>query len=408
MAGIVGLYATIGEHLPIFKMEKRFEPKPEGNIHRLHYRGTCLLILVFEIMVSCTEWISGTGSIIDCIHGGSLPDKVINQYCWISGTFSIPTLWRDHNNQIGYDVSQTGVGPYNPRDDYIQVKAYYQWVPFVLFLQCIMFYVPHVIFKWLEGGKVRNILQSLNLYVLDDQTRNDSERHLADYFVDSMGMHDGWTLRLLFGNSLYLANVIFQIFFTDLFLGGEFTKYGVKAASFLSIDEVGGRIDPMSRVFPRVTKCTFHKYGPSGSIQRHDAQCVLPINIINEKIYVFLWFWFMILAALTILDFLHHISLIVLSQVRWVIIKRKLQTAPKFKLAEMTIDIDLIARSMSYGDWKLLYHILRNLDSLTFAEWMQELTYKMQKNERDKNPHDSETLPLKSKMRMEDEKESKI
>ena len=55
----------------------------------------------------------------------------------------------------------------------------------------------------------------------------------------------------------------------------------------------------MSRVFPRVTKCTFRKYGPSGSIQRHDAQCVLPINIINEKIYVFLWIWFMLLTVLT-------------------------------------------------------------------------------------------------------------
>jgi hypothetical protein len=42
------------------------------------------------------------------------------------------------------------------------------------------------------------------------------------------------------------------------------------------------RVDPMSRIFPRVTKCTFNKFGPSGSIQRRDAMCVLPVNIINE------------------------------------------------------------------------------------------------------------------------------
>ena len=31
-------------------------------------------------------------------------------------------------------------------------------------------------------------------------------------------------------------------------------------------------MDPMSKVFPRVTKCTFQKYGPSGTVQNHDAQ----------------------------------------------------------------------------------------------------------------------------------------
>ena len=59
------------------------------------------------------------------------------------------------------------------------------------------------------------------------------------------------------------------------------------------------RIDPMSRVFPRVTKCTFHKYGGSGTIQNLDALCVLGMNILSEKIYVFLWFWFVILAIIT-------------------------------------------------------------------------------------------------------------
>ena len=70
------------------------------------------------------------------------------------------------------------------------------------------------------------------------------------------------------------------------------------------------RADPMARVFPKMTKCTFHKwgqifmkqnppcplymlydlrYGPSGTIVNHDGLCILPINIINEKIYVFLW-----------------------------------------------------------------------------------------------------------------------
>ena len=29
----------------------------------------------------------------------------------------------------------------------------------------------------------------------------------------------------------------------------------------------------------RMTKCTFHKFGTSGNIEKHDALCILPLNI---------------------------------------------------------------------------------------------------------------------------------
>ena len=96
----------------------------------------------------------------------------------------------------------------------------------------------------------------------------------------------------------------------DLFFGGQFTKYG---ADVLSVTEtaIEARDDPMNRVFPKVTKCTSHKYGPSGTIERQDGLCILAMNIINEKIYVFLWFWFMILIGWTCIFFCFRIVTIV-------------------------------------------------------------------------------------------------
>ena len=58
-------------------------------------------------------------------------------------------------------------------------------------------------------------------------------------------------------------NVVGQIFLVDKFLGGEFRRYGLEVANFLELDPEQ-RYDPMYRVFPKITKCTFHKYGPSG------------------------------------------------------------------------------------------------------------------------------------------------
>ena len=46
MAGIVGIYASIGEHVPwITKREKYHEPVSESWVNRCHYRATSLLIL---------------------------------------------------------------------------------------------------------------------------------------------------------------------------------------------------------------------------------------------------------------------------------------------------------------------------------------------------------------------------
>lgn len=65
----------------------------------------------------------------------------------------------------------------------------------------------------------------------------------------------------------------------------------------------------------------------------------------------------------------------------------------------MTIDLHLISSSLSYGDWMLCYHLMQNMDCLTFAEWLQELT-KLLKNAEDekKIPGTQENIPLMTSM----------
>ena len=106
------------------------------------------------------------------------------------------------------------------------------------------------------------------------------------------------------------------MYFVNFFLGGVFMTYGTDVINFMSMEDKD-RSDPMMEVFPRVTKCTFHKYGASGTIQKLDALCVLGLNIINEKIYITLWFWFVILALISILFFLYRAMTIMMPQLRF-------------------------------------------------------------------------------------------
>ena len=99
------------------------------------------------------------------------------------------------------------------------------------------------------------------------------------------------------------------------FLGYQFTTYGWDVLT-VTAQSPEDRADPMNMVFPKVTKCTFHKYGPSGTITKHDGLCVLALNIINEKIYVFLWFWFVFVAMFSAMAILYRMVMLLVPGLR--------------------------------------------------------------------------------------------
>ena len=83
---------------------------------------------------------------------------------------------------------------------------------------------------------------------------------MAQYLIENLNTHNIWTMKLLISQSIYFLNILGNIYLIDLFLGGEFRTYGLQVASMMEEDPED-RVDPMSRIFPRVTKCTFKKFG---------------------------------------------------------------------------------------------------------------------------------------------------
>ena len=75
----------------------------------------------------------------------------------------------------------------------------------------------------------------------------------------------------------------------------------------------------------QVAKCVFRKYGISGTVETHDALCVLPLNILNEKIYIFLWFWLVAMLIFTSLSFAFHLALLCSAQLRAGLLRFKTQ-----------------------------------------------------------------------------------
>ena len=113
-----------------------------------------------------------------------------------------------------------------------------------------------------------------------------------------------------------------QMVLLDRFFDGTFFTYGIEVMSFADRDQED-RIDPMIYVFPRMTKCTFHKFGTSGNIEKHDALCILPLNIVNEKIYIFIWFWLLFLGLLSFLVLVYRVAIIFSPYIRAFVLRMR-------------------------------------------------------------------------------------
>jgi len=369
MDGIVG---------PLKAYLKKSDPASIDNFaFKLHYRATFVVLLVSMALVSARQYI---GDPIQCIADG-IPGGTMDLYCWIHSTFSVPSRWGEikdeygvgHPREISSDVPHPGIAPVEDGEEVVHHK-YYQWVVFVLFLQAAMFHLPRILWKHSEGGLMKMLVGDLTnpMMLINKSDRHDRIAFIKKYFKETTKKHGSYAIHFFLCEILCLVNVIGQMYFTNAFLGNTFMNYGWDVLEMTAGDPEG-RSDPMNMVFPKVTKCTFHKYGPSGSITKHDGLCILALNIINEKIYVFLWFWFVAVAIISGLAVIYRAILIMIPSLRAsVICARALHQVDK-KTVEDILSCPTHGWLDQVGDYWVIYLLSKNLNPVAMKELLEEL-----------------------------------
>jgi len=76
----------------------------DNNVFRLHYKATVLIFVTASLFVTSRQYI---GDPIDCMVDG-VPGGIMDTYCWIHSTYSVPTRW---TGVQGQDVPHPGVAP---------------------------------------------------------------------------------------------------------------------------------------------------------------------------------------------------------------------------------------------------------------------------------------------------------
>ncbi|XP_025416605.1 innexin inx7-like [Sipha flava] len=382
---MIGVFSTVVKNSRLLTIRLVSIDNPA---FRIHYRLTFALLLACTTLVCSRQYI---GEHIRCMSSG-VSEKVVQTFCFFTTTYTLP----DVNSTL-----KPGVGP--PQWDSKKVHhAYYQWVPFVLFGQALLFYLPHLVWRTYEAGTIKLLVDGLQrLYLKPDgdqdkvagsfkipseATRWSKVRDIMNHLdtVARFRLNRKWALVLIGCEALNLVNVLLQMRLMNEFLGGQFYSYGLTA---LTDNDV-----TFDRVFPKMTKCDFHKYGPSGTLQTHDALCVMALNIINEKIYVVLWYWFvLVLIPVSVAALL------------WRAVQYAMHSRESFNrllLREASpgaridaVDLAVIARQTTFSDWLFMYYLAGNMDGAVFRDLLHSYATGLRK-EPGSQSIDDDMVPL--------------
>ncbi|KAL1239333.1 Innexin unc-9 [Trichinella pseudospiralis] len=205
--------------------------------------------------------------------------------------------------------------------------SYYQWVPFILGVQALFFGAPFALWRvcnFRSGFNIETIVSVARESALkepwDDESSQTSiiaaflcevlqlKRNFETYGRSSE--RNSWLNEKLLNNGsfltfaytvvklLYVINCCLQLLFMQIVLA---TGRQWMPNIFLRL--LSGNGWELTGVFPRVTMCDF-EVRVLGNLNRYTVQCVLMINMVNEKIFLLVWCW---TVALTCINSLHFV-----------------------------------------------------------------------------------------------------
>lgn len=195
-------------------------------------------------------------------------------------------------------------------------------------LQAMLCYLPCVVWRflsWKTGVDLRLIVQlALSLENVNAETRQRNCNAIARYLHHTFETHYCKRQQALHGNGcsrlmrqlrldlafskhgygmhltcsyllaklLYCVNIPVQLFIVCRFIGSSTFTYGL---DYLH-DMLWNNTDvSRSRHFPLVTLCDIVTRSFANN-QRFTLECVLPINLVNDKLFFFVWWWLLLLG----------------------------------------------------------------------------------------------------------------
>ncbi|VDO93315.1 unnamed protein product [Soboliphyme baturini] len=248
-------------------------------IDRFNHYYTPNVFLLFALVVITRQWI---GHPIQCWVPAEFKrawEEYTENYCFTQNTY-----WLSINSSIPEHQSERNG----------KRICYYQWVPFILATQALMFCIPHLVWRLLS------------------------------------------------------------------FYSGVNWRY--------------------SGIFPVVTMCDFD-VRMLGQSNRYTVQCVLMINVFNEKIFAFLWIWVALLSALNVYHVIYWIIYAAFRDLRTAYVAKLLDPTgrdTRGEEEEQTEEIRMVTKFLRTDGFLILRKVASHSGKVVAAKLLRNLLKEVQ------------------------------
>ncbi|CAG2165360.1 unnamed protein product [Oppiella nova] len=322
----------------------------DNTVFQLHYKATFVGITGVALIVAYAHIF---GAKIYCHGDNHLPSDIVKSFCWQRTEFSFPKPVIHAHNETAHDYDNS------------KYNSYFKWIYPMLFFQAIWFYIPRYLWIILEGDLCGKLISGLGNTFANDADKKIKIRQSVEYIRANAGKVNLYLVCYVICEILNLINVAIQLYLTDKFMG----RVGFKMVEFTMMNQ-DSRTDPMIAVFPRLIRCLFPKFANNGSVTTYDFMCVLPFNSINEKIYIVLWFWLIILTTISGINIIYRLLTIKYPLIRALIIRLRVGYNEYLCLKQ-------VLQFATIGDWFVLYQLSKNIDYQDFKFMMDEVSQRI-------------------------------
>ncbi|XP_034118970.1 innexin inx6 [Drosophila albomicans] len=362
-------------------------------IFTLHSKCTIVILLTCTFLLSAKQYF---GEPILCLSDTKHAEYV-QSYCWTMGTYILPQEQEDsekhallsiehievpsssplnrssirallaNNEQYARMLSiAEGVGPETRGVTKRLYLRYYQWVFMILLFQSLLFYFPSFLWKVWEGQRMEQLCCEIGDALILEETYRMRLRMLTKYFrARFSAIHCCYAIKYAFCELLNLIISGLNFWLMDVIFNGFWHKY-IHALAAIPVYDWNLWNLMTSRVFPKVAKCEMFFYGPSGTPNVLDILCVLPLNILNEKLFAVLYVWFLFIAMLAAINIFYRLVLVCCPELRLQLLRTHLRGMPKAHVRQ-------VLSHAGYGDWFVLMSVSINVNPTLFRDLLVQL-----------------------------------